>query len=87
MDFAELQQTAEYRRLLEGTGEIRVQRMLEMPKHILSHRVIYARFYELEVSRFGENMNFYLQAGEEEVEKYAVSRLIELYRERKNILR
>ncbi len=87
MDFAELQQTAEYRRLLEGAGEIRVQRMLEMPKHILSHRVIYARFYELEVSRFGENMNFYLQAGEEEVEKYAVSRLIELYRERKNILR
>lgn len=83
MDFAELQQTGEYRRLLEGAEEIRVLGMLEMPKHVLSHRVIYARFYELEVSHFTAGMNAYLQVGEDGEEEYAVSRLIGLYRERK----
>lgn len=86
MDFAELQQTGEYRRLLEDAGEIRVSGMLEMPKHVLSHRVIYARFYELEVSRLTAGMNAYLPVAEEDEDQYAVSRLIGLYRERKNNL-
>ena len=45
--------------------------------------MIYARFYELEVSRFTAGMNAYLQVGEDGEEEYAVSRLIGLYRERK----
>lgn len=83
MDFAELQQTGEYCRLLQGTEEIRMLGMLEMPKHVLSHRVIYARFYELEVSSFTAGMQAYLQVKEDGEEEYAVSRLIGLYRERK----
>ncbi|MDE6452365.1 MAG: A/G-specific adenine glycosylase [Odoribacter sp.] len=82
MDFADLQQTGEYGRLMAGVNEIRVLRMLEMPKHVLSHRIIYACFYELEVSNFSEGMNSYVQVCDAELEKYAVSRLIELYREK-----
>lgn len=81
VDFGELQRSEAYCRLLDGVDEIRVLRMIEMPKHVLSHRIIYARFYELEVSHFSAGMKHYLQVGEEEMEKYAVSRLIELYRE------
>lgn len=83
MDFTELQQTEAYRKLFEGVEEIRVIRMVEMPKHVLSHRVIYARFYELEVSNLGEGMQAYLPVAEAETERYAVPRLIELYREQK----
>ena len=82
LDFADLQQTQEYRRLLEGSGEVRVVRMFVMPKHVLSHRVIYARFYELETEHFSPAMKGYLQIPGEEIDRYAVSRLIELYRER-----
>ena len=82
VDFADLQRMAAYTTLMEGVEEIRVLRMVEMPKHVLSHRIIYARFYELEVSCFSVGMQDYLQVGRQEVEKYAVSRLIELYRER-----
>lgn len=82
MDFAELEQTGEYRRLMEGVGEIQVLRMLDMPKHVLSHRVIYARFYELEVSNFTTCMQKFIQVADGEIERYAVSRLIELYREK-----
>lgn len=83
VDFAGLQQSEAYRSLLEGVGEIQVVRMVEMPKHVLSHRIIYARFYELEVSAFSKNMQAYLQVEDEEVERYAISRLIELYREKR----
>lgn len=82
MDFAELEQTGEYRRLMEGVGEIQLLRMLDMPKHILSHRVIYARFHELEVSNFTTCMQKFIQVADGEIERYAVSRLIELYREK-----
>lgn len=83
MDFAELEQTGEYRLLMEGVEEIRVLRMIDMPKHILSHRVIYARFYEIKVSNFTESMQKYIRVPDTEMEEYAVSRLIEMYRERK----
>lgn len=82
MDFMALQQTGEYRSLVEGCGTIRVVRMVGMPKYMLSHRILYARFYELEVEHFSPGMRKYLRVPENEVEKYAVSRLIELYREK-----
>lgn len=82
LDLLQLQQTEEYRRLMEGVGDIRLLRCEEMPKHILSHRVIHARFYEMEVDCFGPGMRGFLQVTEEDLEKYAISRLIEMYRER-----
>lgn len=85
VDWAELQQTEAYRTLMEGVGEIRVERMVEMPKHVLSHRIVYARFYEIEVSVFSEAMGSYMQIPGAETERYAVSRLIELYRTRERL--
>lgn len=82
MDFVHLQQTPEYRSLLAGAGQIQVKRMVEMPKHVLSHRIIYANFYELQVEYFSKTMKDYLQVSSDETEKYPVSRLIELYREK-----
>ena len=81
-DFAELQQTDVYRELMREAGTTQVLRMVEMPRHILSHRIIYARFYEMEVEHFPASMHKYLQIPDEDIEKYAVCRLIELYREK-----
>lgn len=82
MDFADLQRMETYQELMEGAGEIQVQQMVEMPKHVLSHRIIYARFYEMEVEYFSPVMQRYLRVPDSDVEQYAVSRLIELYREK-----
>lgn len=81
-DFSVLQGLEEYRRLMDGVAEIRVCKMTEMPRHVLSHRVIYARFYDLEVSGFSVEMQRYVRVAEQEMERFAVSRLIELYREK-----
>ena len=47
-----LQQTPAYLELMQEAGEIQILRSFIMPKHVLSHRIIYARFYEIEVERF-----------------------------------
>ena len=77
-----LQQTPAYLELMQEAGEIQILRSFIMPKHVLSHRIIYARFYEIEVERLSPVMQRFLQVPEEELEQYAVSRLIALYREK-----
>ena len=77
-----LQQTPAYLELMQEAGEIQILRSFIMPKHVLSHRIIYARFYEIEVERFSPVMQRFLQVPEEELEQYAVSRLIAMYREK-----
>ena len=85
VDFAALQESEEYLRLMDGAGTVLVRAVTEMPKHVLSHRVIYAVFYELEVERFSPAMGDFVQVAEEEAGRYAVSRLIDLYRERRSL--
>lgn len=83
MDFAELQETEAFRRLFDGAGEVALRWTTIMPKHILSHRIIYTTFYEFEVSGFPDAMReAYLAVPEKELDRYAVSRLIDLYREK-----
>ena len=82
VDWLVLEQGEAYRRLVAGAGTVAVRRMTEMPRHVLSHRVIYARVYDLEVERFGEGMADYVQVAEGDEGRYAVPRLVELYWER-----
>ena len=84
VDFSVLERSEEYRGLMEGVAEIQVKQMMEMPGHVLSHRVIYARFYQIEVSNLSPRIEEYCRVGDEEMERYAVSRLMELYMERIN---
>jgi A/G-specific adenine glycosylase len=81
VDFSELQATEAFRRLFDGAGQIVLRRTTAVPKHVLSHRVIHAVFYEFEVDRFTPAMrNDYRTVDRKELDRYAVSRLIENYR-------
>ena len=55
-------------------------------KHVLSHRVIYAVFYEIRVDVFSPEMEKYLRVKDENVEDYAVSRLVQSYLETRESL-
>ena len=81
-DFLDLQQTEAYCQLLEGADNVQVLGMCEMPPHVLSHRIIHARFYDIRVDRFTPAMQAYLPLTADESSACAVSRLIELYREK-----
>ena len=83
VDFSELQGTDRFRELFGGIEDPVLRRTTLMPKHILSHRIIYTVFYELEVPSFSKAMRKdYIGVPEKELDRYAVSRLIDLYREK-----
>ncbi len=69
------------RRLFDGVEQIRLRRTVAAPKHLLSHRVIHAVFHEFEVDAFSPAMKErYLIVNDEDTDRYAVCRLIDLYR-------
>ncbi len=80
VDFADLQRLDEFRRLFDGIEGVALRRVVPMPKHVLSHRVIHAVFYEFEVPEFSAAMqDNYLIINENHLDRHPVSRLIENY--------
>lgn len=83
LTFEELERTDSFRELFAGAEGVVLRKGVEMPKHLLSHRVIYARFYRFEVERLSPRMEAYLRIDELDLEQYAISRLMENYLEGK----
>lgn len=82
MDFAELQQTEAFRRLFDGAGDLSVSVGLSGVKHVLSHQVLYATFYRVEITRENEALREWIQIPMADIDKYAVPRLLQLYLEK-----
>ena len=82
MDFAELQTTDAFRRLFAGAGRLNVSADLQGVKHVLSHQILYTAFYRIEIEREGDALKSYLPVATDDVEKYAVPRLIHFYLEK-----
>lgn len=82
LDFVKLQETEAFRCLFKGAGRLDVSVALSGVKHVLSHQILYATFYRIEIERESEGLHSYLPVRREEVEKYAVPRLIHLFLEK-----
>mgnify|MGYP001532295073 FL=1 len=82
MDFAELQTTDAFRRLFAGAGRLNGWADLQGVKHVLSHQILYTAFYRIEIEREGDALKSYLPVATDDVEKYAVPRLIHIYLEK-----
>lgn len=80
--FAELQTTDAFRRLFAGAGRLNVSADLQGVKHVLSHQILYTAFYRIEIEREGDALKSYLPVATDDVEKYAVPRLIHIYLEK-----
>lgn len=78
-DLSALQSTEAYRNLLGRPGRVTFTMQPFTVKHILTHRVIYATFYTVRAEAIPSNILHYIQLPENEIERYAVSRLTELY--------
>lgn len=78
-DFAELQQTDAFRRLLSDCGRMEISVVLRDIKHVLSHQTLYASFYYIKVEREGKTLNEYLRIPLSSLENYAFPRLILRY--------
>lgn len=76
-----LQQSEEWARLFAGAGQVSVSAQVYACKHVLSHRVIHARFYVVETEQLPP-MEGYVRIAVEELGDYAVSRLTEGFLEK-----
>ncbi len=56
----------------------------KMQEHRLSHRVIHACFYRISIQKLSETLKTYTAVTENELEKFAISRLMEQYLEENN---
>lgn len=84
MDFAGLQQTEAFGRLLGEAGPLVISEELTGIKHVLSHQILYATFYKVVIGQEIPALQSYLSVPLEEVEKYAVPRLVHIYLEKLN---
>ncbi|MCC8174307.1 MAG: A/G-specific adenine glycosylase [Odoribacter sp.] len=82
VDLAELSKMPEFIELFGKSDSINVTEITSVPRHILSHRIIYTVFYKVEVEEFTAGMEKYLKIPLADLDKYAVSRLISLYLEK-----
>lgn len=70
-------------RVLFAKGEVPVIRSVcRDVKHVLSHRVIYANFYEVTLPEQSTSFSAYQRIRIEDLEQYAVSRLVHAYIEK-----
>lgn len=76
-----LQKSPEFERLFRDAGTFHVLKITRMPRHILSHRIIYSCFYEIQAERFSSAMTDYIRVLEKDVGQYALPRLLNLYLE------
>lgn len=79
LSFEELQNTGEFKNILENTGNIELRSVNISLKHVLSHRIIYANFYQIEIEEDTYLKEKYLKIGIEDLSNYAISRLVDKY--------
>lgn len=71
-----------FRAFLVPGEPITVRTMCREIKHVLSHRIIYANFYEVTLPEGSEAFNTFLRIDLNDLERYAVSRLMHLFIEK-----
>lgn len=79
LTIGELQKDERFKALFEATLNVKIQYIRQI-KHVLSHQIIYAIFYKVEVSEIRLDKD-YLKIAAVDVDDYPVSRLVHKYLE------
>ncbi len=79
VDWTQLSQMPECRKLFDEVGDIAFTAAPFTTKHVLTHRIIYATFYTVQVSKYPTALAHIKPILCDDVDHYAVARLTELY--------
>lgn len=80
----ELQKTDAFRAIFDNAGDISVHPMGITLKHVLSHRIIYANFYTIEITKDTLIKEQFLKIDKADLFDFAISRLVDRYFEHLN---
>lgn len=81
VSFEKLIQTSEYKNIISDAGMITIVRDPILKKHVLSHRIINACFYTLQIEKESPALEQFKKIEISELEQYAISRLTQAYLE------
>jgi len=79
-----LKNSDDFRMIFNNLGEVTINPLYVSLKHVLSHRIIYAKFYEISISDDSVIKNGYIRIRKEDLHEYPISRLVEKYIEKQN---
>lgn len=78
----ELAQDERFTELFKDIKEVNIRNVSSPVKHVLSHRNIFAQFITIQISESNDVLDKYLLSPMKEIDKYPVSRLMELFLEK-----
>lgn len=84
VDFEALRNTEKFISLFKNAGSITINSAPVTLKHILSHRIIYAKFYRITITNDSDIRDKYTRISSDKLSEYPISRLAEKYFEKQN---
>lgn len=81
LSFEELQSTPQFKEIFNKIDSISIKPIGKTLKHVLSHRIIYATFYEIEIDSEISTSNTYIKIPLNKLVDYPISRLVDRYLE------
>ncbi|MDR1222309.1 MAG: A/G-specific adenine glycosylase [Tannerella sp.] len=79
MDFLELKDEKTFNRLFRGTGEPAISVVTNDVKHVLSHQILHATFYRVEIQKENAALKKYLKIPLSALDEYPFPRLIDSF--------
>ena len=81
-EVSELIENKDFQNLFSGIEKVNIVNTTNPIKHILSHRVIFAQFISVTISASNKEINKFTEVPLNEMDRFAVSRLMELFLEK-----
>ncbi|MDR1524084.1 MAG: A/G-specific adenine glycosylase [Tannerella sp.] len=78
-DFAELQEKTTFTELFRETGQPAISLEIKNRKHVLSHQVLYATFYKVEIQKENAALKKYLKIPLSALDEYPFPRLVSAF--------
>ena len=79
LEWVDLIATDDFKTLFSSIEPIRFRLVIKNQKHILTHRILYACFYELEIEKIPESFAKFIAILPEAIDDYPVHRLMQIY--------
>ena len=74
-----------FKSMFSDSVDVDIHKISNPMKHVLSHRVIYAQFFSVNVSKENKMINQFIKVPLKEIDQFAVSRLMELFLENEDL--
>ena len=82
LEWEELIQTDDFKALFPFTEPVHFRLVLKNQKHVLSHRILYATFYEVEIEKTPQSFNKFTAILPAAIDEYPIHRLMQIYLEK-----